>query len=247
MTARLQREPDECEKHAQRFLSHRGHATVYEPDGNVAPDFLVDGRIAVEVRRLNQNHRAADGRVEGIEQALRSLTAKVKQVAYALPGPEGESWFIGIDFRRPVENWRTLHPKIKRGLQAFIDKPHRAPTEVDINPNLTISFFQASRPHPTFFVMGGVMDEHAGGWLIEELATNIDICIAEKSQKVDRAKYKEWWLILVDRTGLGFCEDDDYPDLRRSIAGSGAFDKVIFLHAEDQARSYDVFSVSPQS
>jgi len=24
----------------------------YEPDGNVPPDFLVDGRIAVEARRL---------------------------------------------------------------------------------------------------------------------------------------------------------------------------------------------------
>ncbi len=27
---------------------------VYEPDGKVPPDFLVDGRIAIEVRRLNQ-------------------------------------------------------------------------------------------------------------------------------------------------------------------------------------------------
>lgn len=28
---------------------------VHEPDGNIPPDFPVDGRVAVEVRRLNQN------------------------------------------------------------------------------------------------------------------------------------------------------------------------------------------------
>ena len=44
---------------------------VYEPDGKVPPDFLVDGRIAVEVRRLNQ-HYAVEGVSEGLSKTPTS-------------------------------------------------------------------------------------------------------------------------------------------------------------------------------
>jgi len=33
----------------------------FEPDGNVTPDFLVRGEVAVEVRRLNQHGQTPDG------------------------------------------------------------------------------------------------------------------------------------------------------------------------------------------
>ena len=39
---------------AEKYLQHIGHELVeFEPDGNVTPDFLVNKRVAVEVRRLN--------------------------------------------------------------------------------------------------------------------------------------------------------------------------------------------------
>ncbi len=48
---------DRTEKLVSEHLAHRGYKyVVYEPDGNIPPDFLVDGSIAIEVRRLNQNH-----------------------------------------------------------------------------------------------------------------------------------------------------------------------------------------------
>ena len=54
------------EKVAREYLMHRGHREiVYEPDGNKTPDFLVARRIAVEVRRSNQN--------EGIGSGVRGL------------------------------------------------------------------------------------------------------------------------------------------------------------------------------
>ena len=44
---------DTSEKIAYDFLLHQGFKSiVYEPDGNVPPDFLADGRVAIEVRRL---------------------------------------------------------------------------------------------------------------------------------------------------------------------------------------------------
>jgi len=42
---------DASEKLVAKYLAHRGYMDViYEPDGNVPPDFLVNGCIAIEVR-----------------------------------------------------------------------------------------------------------------------------------------------------------------------------------------------------
>jgi hypothetical protein len=47
------------EKIAQNYLVSLGFKDiVFEPDGNIPPDFAVEGKIAVEVRRLNQNYFA---------------------------------------------------------------------------------------------------------------------------------------------------------------------------------------------
>jgi len=44
---------DEAEMLSEAFLRSRGFkAVVYEPDGNIPPDFLCDTRVAVEVRRF---------------------------------------------------------------------------------------------------------------------------------------------------------------------------------------------------
>jgi hypothetical protein len=44
------------ERIAENYLTSLGFENVvFEPDGNIPPDFFVDDRIAVEVRRLNQH------------------------------------------------------------------------------------------------------------------------------------------------------------------------------------------------
>ena len=49
---------DHSEKVVFQYLKSRGFINiVYEPDGNIPPDFTIDGRIAVEVRRLNENEK----------------------------------------------------------------------------------------------------------------------------------------------------------------------------------------------
>src|SRR5437762_8165393 len=55
---------NDSEKSVYVYLTSLGLGTVvFEPDGKVPPDFSVDGRTAVEVRRLNQNEDTAGGQV----------------------------------------------------------------------------------------------------------------------------------------------------------------------------------------
>jgi len=68
---------NDSEKSVYEYLVGQGFGTVvYEPDGKVPPDFLVDGRIAVEVRRLNQNEKTATGS-RGLEEVSKPLRVLV--------------------------------------------------------------------------------------------------------------------------------------------------------------------------
>jgi hypothetical protein len=76
-------------------LRHCGYqSVVYEPEGNTTPGFLIDGSIAVEVRRLNAHH-FGEGAPKGLEQVANSLWRKVRALLEGMgPPTAGESWFI---------------------------------------------------------------------------------------------------------------------------------------------------------
>ena len=78
---------DSSENIVFTYLSHQGFTdVVYEPDGNVPPDFLLDGRIAVEVRRLNQNEQMASGS-HGLEEVAKPLWARMNRLVGSLGPP----------------------------------------------------------------------------------------------------------------------------------------------------------------
>ena len=80
------RRTDRSEQLALTYLeSLRLGPVTHEPDGNVPPDFLIDGRIAVEVRRLNQNEAVANGH-RGLEETAIPLNARLRKLLASL-GP----------------------------------------------------------------------------------------------------------------------------------------------------------------
>ena len=72
------------EQIAERYLKSLDKGeVVFEPDGRVPPDFLVDRRIAVEVRRLNQ-HYDAGGKFRGVEQDSIPLQQSLENLLESL-------------------------------------------------------------------------------------------------------------------------------------------------------------------
>ena len=201
---------DAAEAHVEKYLRHLGFSDiVYEPDGNVPPDFVVNGRIAVEVMRLL--HRSS-GQLRPLEETAIPLMQRFQKVLESLGPPRGSepSWFVFLRFRRPIENWRTLRPKLVTWLANFRDAPTRSRQNVDFGGGLSISVFPASKSFATFFRIGGSNDYDGGGMVLSELSTNIPLCIAEKTRKIEkvRLRYPEWWLVLTDHIGLRLDELD---------------------------------------
>jgi hypothetical protein len=152
------------EQIAETFLHQCGHSSVYEPCGrDTSPDFLVDGRIAVEVRRLNQNFLSADGCREGLEQQWFRIFryAIPKFLASFHPPISDENWFVSIRFRRPVENWHSLRSKLRQKLNAFTNQRPRSACDITLSPNFRVSLYPA-RGFPTFFVLDSIVDMDMG-------------------------------------------------------------------------------------
>jgi len=212
---------------------------VHEPDGNVPPDFLVDGRIAVEVRRLNQNEETAGGH-RGLEETAVPLNAGIKRLLASLgPPANGVSWYVSYSFERPLVSWAHLGPALVRTLEEFRDAWNVELEPIRVVKGFRVMLQQTGRPYERAFVLGGWSDHDSGGFVVSELDRNLRICIAEKAIKVAkfRHKYIRWWLLLIDHIGYGQDEEEV-----QALGLPHSWDKVILVSPIDPANAFELFA-----
>jgi hypothetical protein len=233
---------DPTEAIVLKHLSHLGYTNViYEPSPNETPDFLINGEIAVEVRRLNQNHSGPNGS-EGLEQVSIPLWNGIKKLLPTLGPPlRGESWFVYFRFSRPVGDFKGFVPNLKKALVAFQASSLPAGGTVYRGQGIEVDLIKASTPLATYFVLGGCSDEQSGGWLLHEMGKNIELCAAEKAAKISavRSNYGEWWLALVDHIGFGL-DDFDREQFRDQVKIKHSWDKIVVISPNDPTRWFEV-------
>lgn len=236
--------PDE--KIAKTYLESLGFSNiVYEPDGNIPPDFLVDGRIAVEVRRLNKQIDKCSGKSEGLEQVFFSTVQRMEKLLLTLgPSLNGESWFVNINFARPLENWRTLQLRIRQILVTFMRSDIRRKMSVEITEHFQIDIVPARTLYPSFFELGEVEDHDDAGWVIPEVMKSLGICIAEKNCKTasNRWKYPEWWLVLPDHIAYGLSHESQ-KKIREIPLPPHDWQKIILLHPSRPQYAFEIYSM----
>ena len=235
----LVRKPDE--QLVAAHLHHCGYKNVlYEPDGNIPPDFLVDGSIAVEARRLNQHYDDGTG-PKGLEDAI-SLGASVRNLLLSLGPPTyGQSWFVHYQFTRPLPTWNVLRPVLKPALLTFMAHAHSQPLDCEIVPGFRLKLWPATTVRQTFYLFGGYSDRQTTGYVIHEIEVNLRLCIEEKTRKVAamRHKYPEWWLVLPDHIGWGL-DEFDQESFRKQVSLIHSFDRVILLDPRDHTRAFKI-------
>lgn len=210
---------------------------VYEPDGNVPPDFLVDSRIAVEVRRLNQHHQV-EGRSRGLEEDSIPLHQRFENLLTEFgPNEGGPTWFVRFSFHRPITNWRELKPQVRDALLEFLQFPVNETWRIPINDHFEITTLRASVVSSKTFLLGGYTDMDAGGWVVSEIIRNLSSYLIEKTSKVTpyRSKYPTWWIIFVDH--IGHARDEQ--EVRKYIARPEEWNRVILLSPID-GHAYDI-------
>jgi hypothetical protein len=219
------------EKLALQYLESLGFKNiVHEPDGNFPPDFLIDDKIGIEVRRLNQNYMSGDQN-NGLEEIQFSLLHKIQNLLSEIKSNSFEkSYFISYTFRRPISLNSTVS-EMKRLLTEFAKNGTVIAGDYVIHDRFKFTIFPASKKHKQLFVLGGYSDHDSGGFVISEVNRNLEICANEKSRKIKdfRWKYPEWWLVLIDYIGYGLSAID-LSQLREIQKAEYDWDKIIVVN-----------------
>ena len=234
---------DTSEQLVESYLHSLGYSEIaYEPDGNVPPDFLVNRHIAVEVRRLNQNVKSVTGKTQGIEETFVPIWQAMRRYLPSLgPSINGESWFIGIRIRRPLEPWQTLKPLVRSALQQFMQTQRRQSMTIAVTRHFEIVIRSAGTSHASFFLLGSGLDFDAGGFVLAQVLQNLKLCIAEKEKKIApyRHKYPVWWLVLPDHIGHGL-DAEDQQQFRGLPPLAHSWDKVVLVNPTKPSHAFEV-------
>lgn len=224
----------------RHLISLRLGEVEYEPDGNVPPDFLVGGRIAVEARRLNQNEMTGDS-FRGLEVTAKPLDAMVTKILAESGPPAERSWFVMYTMWRPLPPWKELEGLLREAVAEFRRCLPEPPTDMRLHRSLRLRFFPAAERHEALLILGGSTDHDSGGFVVSELVRNLELCISEKVRKITgvRHRYPEWWLAFEDRIAFGSLNGHDVAQLRTSLKVPRDFAKILLVNplANDQAIS----------
>ena len=234
------RRADAAEQAALRYLESTCPGTIgHEPDRNVPPDFAIDGRVAVEVRRLNVNE-IGPGRLRGLDQTARPFLDRFRTLLASYGRAADTAWWVGIEFRRPLPPWETLGPAAHGLLEEFIADPTLRSERRALDRSVRAELLPRSAPARRTFQLAWATDGDAEGARIPLMERNVKCCIRDKTAKVlpYRARYPVWWLVLVDVTfGLDRQEQCVFGEQSRIRHN---WDRVLVLNPAVPALSFDL-------
>ena len=214
---------------------------VYEPDGNIPPDFSIDARIGVEVRRLNQNS-IIGGAPEDLDELAIPLDSAINEVLRSFDSQYGgKSFRVGYEFERPIKSIHETKRILKDYLTRFLENNIPVPVKYYVSDNLIIEIYSRLNHTGETFRRMDSMDDDWGGGMIEKYLSNLNLCISEKSRKIKpyKSKYQEWWLTLVDKTDL-YPDEADLKEIKQNIIDLRSFTRLCIINPNDLGLVVDI-------
>ena len=190
----------EEERIAKKYLENFSKDIVYEPDGKIPPDFKMDQVVAIEVRRLNKNI-IVNKRRDGLEQDRcrleKGLTEVLEEFISSVPA---DNYRIKLRFARPIPKIGKMKSLVKMELHKFLIIRPEMPFEIKLSRIVSIILTKDPRKSTRIFHIALIADGDSGGWTGQDYLENINLCIQEKTDRIQnhKSKYLEWWLVLVD-------------------------------------------------
>lgn len=113
----MKRKENSDELRARQYLQTLSHTKLeYEPLGNVTPDFLIDNKIAIEVRRLNRNYKSKNnGNLVSIDAPIIDNIEELHKSIQLVIDEKNEK--IDKNFDLYYEWWLILVDYITNGME----------------------------------------------------------------------------------------------------------------------------------
>ena len=233
---------DRSESIALQHLDWRfpGAHIVFEPDGQRTPDFLIDGRIAVEVRRLDEHdgsEPAPRSLVETSVPLIRHLRSLVNMTEWAGSQTHGIIYHYG----RPLASKREVDAGVRAFLASLQESDDPVGQTAEVAPRLHLTCSDpVARTGSAYSLLGG-WDDNQGGDIRRLLVRNTAVCIESKTARMiaRRQAYPEWWLMLVDYVSHG-AVDYSHAEAQAGLrALPHTWDSVILVDPLDVTSYYE--------
>jgi len=226
------------ESRAKKYLQTLGYKDLtHEPLGNVTPDFLIDNKIAVEVRRLNRNHIDNENRIS-IENLEIVLVKKIKKFLKTFHSKNHtHSVNISIHFEETflIKNLHKIIKKIKRKLSKHAKHPEKHRIYF-ITESIQI-ICTPKDPQKEIYQFSDCNNDEF--WISNKLLSKIQENIIEKNEKISEnfKIYPEWWLVLVDSI-IYSLDEEDFLRLQTLHPKKYKFSKIIILSAKGKFETF---------
>lgn len=225
------------EERVKQWLKGQKYTDICRPSKD-PPDFVVDNRIAVEVRRLNWMDDSGKG-VESVEYGLEKTIGEVLGVS----GPPPGSYNVHVECQThgalPKKNKTEklvrqavgqYVKKINAALKLGIHPKHWTPG-LECGIRLIFSCTPASGIGK-FQVKRVEADAGSRGWPSDSI-DNINRCIEKKTKKIQGKihYFPEWWLVLVPDKIFPpeSREQDRWQTIRDGLVDTGPWSRIIVL------------------
>ena len=236
----MKRKQNKDETRAKKYLQTLKYKKLeYEPLGNVTPDFLLDDKIAIEVRRLNRNHINGE-KLISIENFEIHLIKKIKKIISSFDYTYyKKSAFVAITLSKSLEvhHKTKIIKKVKKLLKKHSQNISKK-RSYKISDFLEITFTPTGKK-PKPFIYASCNDDYF--WIVNELHKNIQSVIDEKDKKINKnfKLYKKWWLVLVDSIIYGL-DKEDFKALKKIKVNKQKFSKVMILSPKGDFKAIEL-------
>lgn len=169
----------------------------------------------------------------------RKIVDSVMQVFHRHQQEHHErSWFIGISFSRPFE--RTLaKTQLKEIISSFRKKEAKGSYSVRAGGRLTIDFIRANNVQAQEFMLGLMMDQDSGGWVVQKLIDEVPRIIQRKRLIAQGCKvpFDHHKLVLINTLTYNLNEED-IPFVQQIIDEDSFWQSVTFVNPLNPTRSW---------
>jgi hypothetical protein len=231
------------EQIASEFLHNLNEGKViFEPNGfSKSPDFSLNARIGIEVRRLNKQVNLGD-EIHPIEEARYPFLRKFDKLLSDLDNPDLEfSIGVYISFKRPIVLGNMLVKKIKESIRnSTLSEEFGLP--ILVNENIKYKLIKGNGRSDTTYFRYITKDMDQGGNVQDSRILALQVAIHEKESKMRAVKndYSEIWLILIDE--IFSCVDYTFKqDLQRYEEIKSSFNRIIVISARDRKSWIDIY------
>lgn len=223
------------EKLVFSYLESVGYTNIqYEPVPNCPPDFVIDGEIAIEARRLNEikHSNGVNIPLEDLEFGIMPRVIKLIRSFDRIPSEK--TAFISVSYQRPLKVDKMLIDKIMNVLNEHLNRLDEA-VAYDVTPRLQFRCRpnRGSIKYNKPFVWASSSDNDSG-FVVGNIYRSLKIIITEKEKKILPFKdaYPTWWLAVTDKIGYGLT-DMDIDQLREGFDIKTFFERIIFISPLD--------------